>query len=436
MASIFDGHALPAPRDLDLIPNKVNADICAHPDDFPLDAPWMTLLHAKGQSQRASPAWLERRFALDLAQGMDALELAGLCWCMGLLGHGSSHARFKILTSLAPKAASIAFDDGASRDIFAKLAVDFGSAAVDWEAPSSMSLRGWSARISDRAMEAATRESYASLAIHCAHIAKNGLPEILRQAIFSPVENLEFSQEPSLAVHRAAAFPALYFALVASKARGLAGTWLEGSGRELLAGCAGSCSAQKYMALVQAWEAEAPEQMRLAGAGLVRALRLHSNVPKALASSQALFGMISSRADVTLDFFKGALGADADLSSLECMEELFVAMGPSAQASSALARVAMAFLKVSPSPLSRASPQAAALIWRSHLADAPVSKKSQPGFFHRHVILARHFPLREFEARSLAHIDEKVVSKAEQLLISQSARSGSAALPSAKGPRL
>lgn len=432
MASIFDGHALPAPRDLDLVPNKVNARACAFPDDFPLDAPWLTLFHAKGQSQRASPEWIARRFSLDLAQGMDPLELAALCWCMGLLRHGSAHARFEILALLAPAATGLVFDEDASRRVFAKLAVDFGSAAMDWQAPSLMAIRGWSARISDRSIETATRESYGSLALHCALIAKHGMPESLRQAIFAPPEIMGAAQLLSTHVQAAAAAPALSFALVAGKVRGLRGTWLAGSERELLAGCAGSCSAQKYMALVQAWEPDAAGQMRLAGAGLVRALRLHSNIPKALASAQSLLGAISSRGDLTLDFFIGAFGADADADGLWPIEELFLAMGSPAP-SPDLARLAAALAKLSPSSLGQASHRAAALVWRSHLADAPVQKKSQPNFFHRHAILARHFPLREMEARSLALLDEKIVAHEERLLMSQSSER---AAPSAKAPRL
>lgn len=401
-----------APRDLDLVPNAVNPKICSDPDSFPLDAPWLDVLHEKGQSRRASPGWIRARFSRDLAEGMAPMRLAALCWCMGLLGHGSAHGRLASLISLSPEASGLVFDEASSKAIFAQLALDFGAAAMDWEPPQDMASRGWTAKASDRTIQMATRACYGAVAIHCAQIGKLGLPSVLRKAIFAPPAEDFFDAGPLL-IKPSLPFPALSFALAAGKAAGVADTWLDGAEAELLACCAGSCSPQRFMSLAEAWTPDPSARMRLAGAGLAKALSLHASSSKGISCVAGLLRSFCARADLLPEFFEELLAPFAG-----SLEAFALAAKPWSHASTSLSQVAEAFERLQLSPPDLILGKGAVKnIWSSHMAEPPIALKNQPAFFQRHLRLARLCPDHERAAVSLALVAPKIIAQAESSLV-------------------
>lgn len=165
--------------DLDLSPNIVNPRLSGHggdPDLFPTSAAWLDLLHAKGHMSRVSHGWLHSFLSAKLAEGSNPKELG--CWCALMLFSGNAHAprAFSILSTIAPEACSILFDDSATA-YFSSFAAVFQQSAHEWTAPQDLSLRGWSKAYSDREIQDLTREKYAQIADSCERIAAMGLPQ-------------------------------------------------------------------------------------------------------------------------------------------------------------------------------------------------------------------------------------------------------------------
>lgn len=292
---------LPTPAyDLDLSPNIVNPRLSAlggDPDSFPTSAPWLDLLHAKGHMSRVSHGWLRDFLSAKLAEGSAPKELG--CWCALMLFSGNAHASraFSILSTIAPEACSILFDESATA-YFSNFAIIFQEASREWTAPQDLSVRGWSKAYSDREIQDLTRETYAKIADSCARIAAIGLPQAFA-ALAAEIEPSPIALPGGAFVERESGLTlrnmvprAITFISIAGLLRdGLRSSWISQRREEIAATAGLHCGPKTFRRVLALLSDDSKNALLISGRAIAMILRSAAiSDSKSLSSQQERFG--------------------------------------------------------------------------------------------------------------------------------------------------